>query len=177
MELSWNSPTRNRSSQSLRCVLLVFLGLPSSDECTENFRIFRTTCVETNLVEKKCVWLAMSTFPLHVLRLMEGWHKVGFRSGDLRMEGDIRFIAASFFFEPCVEVKGSASMFGNIHFEGCHNKDQDRRPALGVETHPKIGGKFQNMIHLLRTSFYLRAFSGEPPSVQQTGNHLNSSLL
>jgi len=93
------------------------------------------------------------------------------------MEGDIRFIAASFFFEPCVEVKGSASMFGNIHFEGCHNKDQDRRPALGVETHPKIGGKFQNMIHLLRTSFYLRAFSGEPPSVQQTGNHLNSSLL
>ena len=108
---------------------------------------------------------------------MEGWHKVGFRSGDLRMEGDIRFIAASFFFEPCVEVKGSASMFGNIHFEGCHNKDQDRRPALGVETHPKIGGKFQNMIHLLRTSFYLRAFSGEPPSVQQTGNHLNSSLL
>ena len=90
------------------------------------------------------------------------------------MEGDIRFIAARSFLQPCVEVKGSASMFGNIHFEGCHNKDQDRRPALGVETHPKIGGKFQNMIHLLRTSFNPRVFSGEPPSVQQTGNQWKS---
>ncbi|CAL1127521.1 unnamed protein product [Cladocopium goreaui] len=51
--------------------------------------------------------------------------------GDLRMEGDIRFIAASFFFEPCVEVKGSASMFGNIHFEGCHNKAHNKWHAGG----------------------------------------------
>ena len=55
---------------------------------------------------------------------------VGFgqMAGDLRMEGDIRFIAASSFWQSCVVVRGSASMFGNIHFESCHNKDQC--PAL-----------------------------------------------
>ena len=61
------------------------------------------------------------------------------------MEGDIRFIAARSFWQPCVSVKGNASMFGNIHFEGCRNKDQDsqdRRPAGVLEAHPKkIGGK------------------------------------
>ena len=41
------------------------------------------------------------------------------------MDGDIRFIAARSFWQPCVSVKGNASMFGNIHFEGCRNKDQD----------------------------------------------------
>ena len=125
---------------------------------SRNFRIFRKTCVETNLVEKKCAWLAMSRFPLHVLRLMEGWHKAGFRSGDLRMEGDIRFIAASSFLQPCVEVKGSASMFGNIHFEGCHNKDQDRRPALGVETHPKIGGEVSEHYSFTADKFLSASF-------------------
>ena len=143
MELSWNSPTRNRSSQSLRCVLLVFLGLPSSDECTENFRIFRTTCVETNLVEKKCVWLAMSTFPLHVLRLMEGWHKVGFRSGDLRMEGDIRFIAASFFLNPVLKSKGAPPCLETSTSRAATTRTKIADPLWEWKPIQRLGGSFR----------------------------------
>jgi len=45
-------------SQSLRCVLLVFFGLPSSDERIENIQI-QKKCVETNLVSW---WLACQGF-------------------------------------------------------------------------------------------------------------------
>lgn len=129
-------------------------------------------------VLKPTWWLACQGFSRTCSEIDGGlalWVFGQMASGDLRMEGDIRFIAARSFWQPCVSVKGNASMFGNIHFEGCRNKDQDS---------PRSQTRFAWSVGILGSpskedwggSFNPGVFSGEPNSVQQTDNHLNSSL-
>eukprot|EP00435_Cladocopium_sp_Y103_P067964 s503_g30.t2 len=51
--------------------------------------------------------------------------------GDLRMDGEVYFIAARAFKQPCVDITGDASIFGNIHFENCRNEDTKRTAREG----------------------------------------------
>ena len=62
--------------------------------------------------------------------------------GDLQMDGDIHFFATRVFYQkPCVEIKGDASAFGNIHFEKRRNEARKASDCFALLETSGFGAK------------------------------------